>query len=103
MLNVKLLIQFINVIVRTDNLLSHSRNRNTVNRTQCVRHGTTITTLSVTVMFQAVISLTLFGEQLSLLWWLGSCCILAGLILIHSGITQRVVTSIKRDLLHVYL
>ena len=36
-------------------------------------------------LLQAVFGMVLFGEALSLMWWLGASLIVAGLVLIHQG------------------
>ncbi|KAL5022487.1 hypothetical protein ScPMuIL_001642 [Solemya velum] len=45
----------------------------------------TVTNTASNFFFTAVVSSVLFGEHLSLLWWLGSVIILLGLLLIHRG------------------
>ncbi|XP_060579769.1 transmembrane protein 42-like isoform X2 [Ruditapes philippinarum] len=45
----------------------------------------TITNTGANFLVSALLGLLLFGETFSLLWWCGSCLILAGLVLIHQG------------------
>ncbi|XP_052815266.1 transmembrane protein 42-like [Mya arenaria] len=57
----------------------------------------TITNTGANFLVTAFLGLTLFGEQLSYFWWLGSCLILAGLILIHKGNSESEATNLKTD------
>lgn len=45
----------------------------------------TVTNTGSNFLVLAVTGFILFGESFSLLWWLGSCLILAGLVFIHQG------------------
>ncbi|KAK3579187.1 hypothetical protein CHS0354_022724 [Potamilus streckersoni] len=45
----------------------------------------TVTNTAANFLLTAVIGFMLFGEHLSIKWWLGSCLILTGLWLIHKG------------------
>ncbi|KAL3860749.1 hypothetical protein ACJMK2_010824 [Sinanodonta woodiana] len=45
----------------------------------------TVTNTAANFLLTAVIGFMLFGEHLSVKWWLGSCLILTGLWLIHKG------------------
>ncbi|XP_052230968.1 transmembrane protein 42-like isoform X3 [Dreissena polymorpha] len=57
----------------------------------------TITNTGANFLITALLGVLLFGERLSLLWWLGSCLILAGLLLIHKGNKETEETSDKAD------
>ncbi|XP_053401208.1 transmembrane protein 42-like [Mercenaria mercenaria] len=45
----------------------------------------TVTNTGANFLVSAVFGFSLFGESFSILWWFGSCLILAGLVLIHQG------------------
>ncbi|XP_046585230.1 transmembrane protein 42-like [Haliotis rubra] len=45
----------------------------------------TVTNTAGNFLVTAVLSRLMFQERLPVLWWLGSCCILLGLLLIHRG------------------
>ncbi|KAL4234786.1 hypothetical protein ACF0H5_006428 [Mactra antiquata] len=45
----------------------------------------TITNTGANFIVSAIFGLTIFGEKLSFQWWIGSCLILVGLMLINQG------------------
>ncbi|XP_046373855.1 uncharacterized protein LOC124147245 [Haliotis rufescens] len=45
----------------------------------------TVTNTAGNFLVTALVSRLMFQERLPVLWWLGSCCILIGLLLIHRG------------------
>lgn len=57
----------------------------------------TVTNTGANFLFTAFVGFFIFQEQLSIKWWLGSCLILTGLLLIHKGSQDTEEQKVKSE------
>jgi len=69
--------------------------------TKALRHCSnsveaTVTSTAANILCTAMLGTVIFGERLTLLWWVGAVLVLAGLTLLHHGRVEGKPTAVKR-------